>query len=381
MARYSDEPVDVMDIARKTTQRDIERLPQGAIKVIAPAKVNLLLAVGPKRADGRHEVVNVMQTVMLHDTLYLWPLDEPGTVECACVSLEDTAPLDVAADDNLAVRAVRALAEAAFGSAAAAPGIGIRIEKHIPAQAGLGGGSSDAAAALVGAARLWRDALTQSSAPTGAAAAQSAVESARVSRGTCAQGAPEPAGEQAAVPVAARLADAALLEQVAAGLGADVAFFLKGGAALMDGAGEHFVRQLASRKDALVIIRPDEGLDTGKVYAAFDELLVGLDRPDTFLRQAEAALAGLTEASAIPLMNALQEPSSRLLASVRDILQWAAARPEALAVQMSGSGSAVFVICPNMASACKLTGDAKLRGWWARSTSFAPLKAAIVPAQ
>ena len=113
-----DQPVDMMEIARQTTRRDVERLPRGAVKVIAPAKVNLYLAVGARRSDGYHEVENLMQTVMLHDVVYLW-LDEdaaPGAVSCECVAYEGLEPVDVAPEENLAVRAVRALAVEVFGA-------------------------------------------------------------------------------------------------------------------------------------------------------------------------------------------------------------------------------------------------------------------------
>ncbi|MBQ3387384.1 MAG: 4-(cytidine 5'-diphospho)-2-C-methyl-D-erythritol kinase, partial [Eggerthellaceae bacterium] len=204
-----DQPVDMMEIARQTTARDVERRKPGTVKVVAPAKVNLVLKVGERREDGYHPLENVFQAVMLHDLVYLWPEGPVGAVTCECVAFEGLPPVDAAPENNLATRAVRALARALFGAPDGAPGIGIRIEKHIPAQAGLGGGSSDAAAALVGAARVWTDA---------GALAEDAIT-------------PE------------------LLEKVAAPLGADVTFFLRGGAALYDGVGEHFVRAYAPRKD------------------------------------------------------------------------------------------------------------------------------------
>ena len=349
-----DQPVDMMEIARQTTARDVERRKPGTVKVVAPAKVNLVLKVGERREDGYHPLENVFQAVMLHDLVYLWPEGPEGTVTCECVAFESLPPVDAAPEDNLAARAVRTLAKAVFGAADAAPGIGIRIEKHIPAQAGLGGGSSDAAAALVGAARVWTDA---------GALAPDAVT-------------PE------------------MLEAVAAPLGADVTFFLRGGAALYDGVGEHFVRAYAPRKDAVAIIKPDAGLSTGAVYRAFDEG-VGREADSTGNNAAgegagnNAAGEGtsgaelkldVVAAADLPLINDLQAPSVALLPEIGRIIRWASAQPATRGVMMSGSGSAVFVICSDFAGACKLTASAKLQGWWARTTAFGPVKAAVVPA-
>ena len=344
-----DQPVDMMEIARRTTQRDVERLPRGAVKAIAPAKVNLVFRVGPRREDGYHDVQNVMQTVLLHDVLYLWPLEgHPGEVECECRAFEDLPPLDAPAERNLAVRAVRALAEVfesendGDGCAAALPGIGMRIEKHIPAQAGLGGGSADAAAALVGAARIWEDA------------------------GAVAPGAITPE----------------LLARVGASLGADVPFFLSGGAALMTGTGTELSRTFASRKDAAVIIKPAAGLSTAAVFAAFDEDVAadgaastfgGDNRDDRFIGDKQNDLP-------VTLANDLQAPAIRLLPEIGDIIAFAAACPGVTAVQMSGSGSAVFAVCTDFGSACKLAAGAKLKGWWARTTAFGPVRAAVTPA-
>ncbi len=348
MANNNNQPVDMIDIARRTTQAEVQRHAPGTIKAIAPAKVNPVLAVGPKRADGYHDVHNVMQTIMLHDILYLWPLPETGAVICNCIAYEELPPVDAAAHDNLAVRAVRALAAEVFGSADAAPGVGIRLEKHVPAQAGLGGGSSDAAAALLGAAQLW----------------------------------------QAAGAATAEQLTAEVLARVAATLGADVPFFLTGGAALFTGTGTERSATFASRKDPVVIIQPEAGLSTAAVYRAFDELVAqaGEGAADT---QAAATTgegaAGAQAAEAIypdhdEWRNDLQAPAVSLAPEVGEVLAWAAAQPGVVTAQMSGSGSAVFVVCENFDAACKLAADAKLHDWWARTTMFGPVKAAVVPA-
>ncbi|MFY9587774.1 MAG: 4-(cytidine 5'-diphospho)-2-C-methyl-D-erythritol kinase, partial [Actinomycetota bacterium] len=120
------------------------------MKLLAPAKINLYLWVGARRADGLHEIESVMQSVSLADELTVTPSD--------VVSL-DVEPPGAAPEDesNLVVKAVRALGP----SAPAASGASLRLVKRIPTGAGLGGGSSDAAAALVGLNELWSCGLSR----------------------------------------------------------------------------------------------------------------------------------------------------------------------------------------------------------------------------
>ncbi len=108
----------------------------------APAKVNLTLEVLGRRDDGYHDIVSIMQTVDLCDTITLEPADALA-IECDDTSIGPSA--------NLALRAATLLNESTGGG----KGAKIRLEKRIPVAAGLGGGSSDAAATLVGLNRLW----------------------------------------------------------------------------------------------------------------------------------------------------------------------------------------------------------------------------------
>src|SRR5579864_6305273 len=111
---------------------------RGACFIRAYAKINLTLDVLGRRADGYHALSTVMQTVDLYDTLCLSALNE-DRVEVIC-----TRP-ELSSDDNLAARAVRLLRE----HCAIKQGVLIELHKRIPVAAGLGGGSSDAAAALL----------------------------------------------------------------------------------------------------------------------------------------------------------------------------------------------------------------------------------------
>lgn len=148
------------------------------LRVTAYAKVNLSLEVLGKRADGFHEVRSVMQSISLADELLIDEADELA-VECVIPELADESNLIVAAAKALSKHSEREL------------GARIRLDKGIPVASGLGGASSDAAAALVGLSRLW--------------------------------GIDLPAPE---------------LATLAAGLGSDVPFFLGGGTALVSGRGE-----------------------------------------------------------------------------------------------------------------------------------------------
>ncbi len=113
----------------------------------AHAKINLTLEVLGRREDGYHDIASIMQAVDLYDTLSFRPSDE--------LALECDVP-ELATDDNLVLKAARALREKTGYESGAI----ISLEKRIPAAAGLGGGSSDAAATLVGLNELWGLGLT-----------------------------------------------------------------------------------------------------------------------------------------------------------------------------------------------------------------------------
>ncbi|HED65847.1 MAG TPA: 4-(cytidine 5'-diphospho)-2-C-methyl-D-erythritol kinase [Planctomycetes bacterium] len=201
----------------------------------APAKVNLSLAVGPPREDGRHPVETTLLALDLLDRVTL-ALDD--TARGDGIRLAGSGPAwseDVPRDGrNLAVRAAEVALDLA-GRGRMRGRIGIEIEKRIPSRAGLGGGSSDAAAAAVGTALL---------------------------------AGLDPLG-----------ADRARLCGALAALGADVPFFLAAadsGLGIGSGGGER-VRPLAmpATSRALVLLTPAIGAPTGRVYAALDALRAG----------------------------------------------------------------------------------------------------------
>lgn len=304
----------------------------GAVKVIAPAKVNLFLGIGQRRPDGYHEALSVMHALTMHDVLRmrLAPAQPEGpaglSIALDCRVAEGLPPLDVPPEDNIVSRAIRRLAEAIGRSECEQ--VSVLLEKRIPAEAGLGGGSSDAAAALVGAAQLWGLA-----------------------------------------------ADDPRIEEVARTLGADVPFFLHGGCAVLDGAGDAFVRELAPMGSPVVLVRPAGGVSTAAAYRAFDECPVPVPASDR-----DAALAA-ARAQDVPLRNNLAAASESLLPALADVRAWAEACPDVQQALMSGSGSAVFALCDTFEAAGRAAAQARLRGWWAHATTFGRVRAATVPSR
>ncbi|MBQ9068786.1 MAG: 4-(cytidine 5'-diphospho)-2-C-methyl-D-erythritol kinase [Eggerthellaceae bacterium] len=321
------------------------------VKVIAPAKVNLFLGIGARRDDGYHNATTVMHALSMHDTLQM-TLVGPGE-EAMLLEPGDTAqpmrqvlakpesgsglevganmvwaagidPVEVSDEANLVCRAVRALAAAA--GRADDELVRVVVEKKIPHQTGLGGGSTDAAAALLGAASLW------------------------------------------GIPV-----DSGLLEQVARELGADVAFFLHGGCALLEGTGDVFVHALAPSKQAVAIVRPAGGVSTAQAYSVFDG--IGQTAPADMEEKARAA----ESAGDVPLFNNLAQASEQLHGQLAHVREFAASQPGVEGVLLCGSGAGTFAVCESYDAAASLSAAAQRNGWWARATSFSPLGASVLP--
>ena len=286
----------------------METAANGVLRVRVPAKINLHLAVGPRRPDGYHDVVTVLQSVTLHDTLLL-SLDEGAHAAhpAARARMRVGLTLDggagaagVPADgDNLVLVAARRLmAHLGIGgdrtpdAGVAAPGDGpwsrLHLTKRIPVAAGMAGGSADAAAALVGLNRLWGAGL----------------------------GTPELCG-------------------VAALVGSDVPFCVLGGTALATGTGTSVAQVLTRSRTHWVVGIDREPLSTAAVYATFDTLEPpGSSSPDDVL---QALRTGDIEELARALRNDLEPAAIALrpaLATRRDALLEAGA----LAAMVSGSG-------------------------------------------
>lgn len=299
----------------------------GWLKLVAPAKVNLHLAIGALRPDGYHDATTVMQSLNLHDVVYLrrkMPDDaDPTRPTTRLVACGDVAIPDVPSEKNIATKAVLLLAERIGREGA---GLEIRIEKNIPAEGGLGGGSSDAAAALLGAAQLWD--VNQ---------------------------------------------EDQVIERVARELGSDVAFFLHGGCARCEGTGEVFVRTLQPSKAPVVLVKPDSGVSTAEAYRAFDE------DPQPIPANVVDNLLEAQAADDIVPFNNLAAASEKLMPELADVRLWLEAQAGVRSVLLCGSGATTFAVCSDFAVACRVAAEAAKKGWWTRTTSFGSIRAMIVP--
>lgn len=267
----------------------------------ARAKINWTLDIIGVREDGYHLMDMLMQPVSLSDTVTLFPADD--------LSLTTGGfPLLKPDEHHLALRAARALkAFTGYPSGAA-----IHVHKRIPVGAGMGGGSADAAAVLYGLNALWNTGLTQ-----------------------------------------------AQLETLGCGLGADVPFCLRGGLTRTGGIGERLVSLPCPRLYWLVVIQPCRGLNTGEIFAAWNEETC-IDRPDTDLAQ-EALTGGDPSRLFASLGNVLQPVSCGRRPGISEAI--AALKDEgADAALMTGSGSAVFGVFPD-ASSARIAADAMKRRW------------------
>jgi len=305
---------------------------QGWLKIIAPAKVNLHLAIGARRDDGYHNAATIMHSLTLHDIVYMRHMVpdttetqkalEQGEPYVRMVSCGDVVAPDVPIEQNIAARAVVELAREIGRDNAA---LQLRIEKNIPAQGGLGGGSANAAAALIGAAHLWGLA-----------------------------------------------ADDPAIERTAQKLGSDVAFFLHGGCSYYEGTGEVFLHALEPSKQAVALVKPEGGVSTAQAYRTFDEAPAPI--PDEVAHSAHT----VTRACEVALFNNLAGASEQLMPELAHIRTWLDEQPGVEGSLLCGSGATTFALCDDFSQACAVVAEARKLGYWARATSFSSLRAMIV---
>ena len=294
------------------------------MRLPAPAKINLHLRVGPPRADGFHPLLTWMVTVGLFDTLvFIRRSISAARRPRGRFSLSTDHPALPTDDRNLVTRVATALADALEREGAAGrigegstgadrDGVSAFLNKKIPAGAGLGGGSSDAAAALFGLNKLWR-----------------------------ANWSPQQ------------------LSDFAARFGSDLSFFFHGPSSVCTGRGEivrPVPRPAISRWAVLVL--PQVEMPTPAVYRRFDEMRLGreqdlTDEPDWI------AWSSLPASELLPrLVNDLEPPAFAIkpeLGELRAALEQKLSR----IVRMSGSGSSLFTLCDDAAEAESLTRQAR----------------------
>lgn len=289
------------------------------ILVPAPAKLNLTLDVLERRADGYHELRSIFVPLSLADEIAAEPAERIERGEVNGPRAADVPP----PDRDLTLRAARLLHREA--GLPASVGARIGVDKRIPSAAGLGGGSMDAAAALLALDRLWGLNL------------------------------PRP-----------RLARLALR------LGADVPFGLLRRPALAEGVGERLTPIELARPLHVVVVKPPIVKSTGAVYARYGAIatagagaVAGSDPARPRTEQAVAALAkGDVEALASALGNALEPVMFGLhpeLGRLRSELLGAGA----LAARMTGAGPSLFALARDRAHAAEIAGRLRLPGrWW-----------------
>jgi 4-diphosphocytidyl-2-C-methyl-D-erythritol kinase len=277
------------------------------VRVRAYAKVNLDLRVLGTRSDGYHELRTVFQSVALHDTLLCVTRPGPFALRCRTPGV----PLDAS---NLVRHAASAL-WTAMGRTGAPSDISISIKKQIPMQAGLGGGSADAAAALLALARVWG-------------------------------GVPLP-----------------VVRDVAGAIGADVPYFLSGGTALGLGRGEEIYPLVDLPTHWVVVVQPPYGISTAEAYSWYDE-----DRAAGLREPREPQMLPVPwPTRAAQMINDLEPPVVRRhpeIGTLKGVLREAGA----VAAAMSGSGSAVFGLFRTHAAALRALKPVTRAGARARLT-------------
>jgi 4-diphosphocytidyl-2-C-methyl-D-erythritol kinase len=291
-----------------------------SVEIQTPAKLNLFLEVLGKRGDGYHDIETLIVALDVYDTL-IFAVREDGEIALSCrwaagaiasetkrsgrASLADVIYSDIPpGSKNLVWRAIELLRN----ETGVRGGATIELVKRIPAAAGLGGGSSDAAAALVAANLVWRLNWSRE-----------------------------------------RLA------ALAARIGSDVPFFLVGGAAICRGRGEH-IEPIDARRLHAVAVRPPVGIATADVYKACRPV----ESPAAVGRIESALAAGNALKVADLMTNRLQPPAMELTSSI-DELKTQFANEHVLGHQMSGSGSTYFGICRSARNARRVAARLRAR--------------------
>ena len=154
-----------------------------------------------------------------------------------------------------------------------------------------------------------------------------------------------------------------------------MAFFLHGGCACFTGTGELFDHELEAMKKPLVLIKPESGVSTAEAYRTFD------GNPQKVDESAAAAAEAAQTACEVPLVNNLSIAAESVLPELADVRAWLHRRAGVEASLLCGSGSTTFAVCRDFNVACSIAAAAQSRGWWARTTMFGSLKAAVVPEQ
>ena len=275
-----------------------------SLTLSAHAKINLDLRVLGLRPDGYHDLRTVFQSLALHDTLTFTPCSGPFRIECD----DPTLPTD---RRNLIWKAASLLWRTLGRRRGDTPrDVMVMVRKRVPAKAGLGSGSADAAIALLGCAHIWKLEV-----------------------------------------------DPPTLNRLAARIGADVPFFLVGGTALGLGRGDDIYPLVDLPRTEVVIVRPEFGVSTVEAYGWYD------NEPRRPVR--EAGSRGLPQKWpqwATSLRNDLEPAVTRHHPTIARI-KHALLDAGAVFAAMSGSGSAVFGLFDRPDAARRTATDLARPGW------------------
>ena len=277
------------------------------IAAFAPAKVNLALRVTGRRSDGYHLLDSLVVFADIGDRLTLQP--------ASTLSLTVTGPFGrglAAAADNLVVRAARHLAEAAGMQ----PHGALTLEKNLPVASGIGGGSSDAAAALRLLAKAWGVSL------------------------------PEDA-----------------MHALALGLGADVPVCLARRAARMAGIGDILAPVPALPAMGILLVNPGVACPTAAIFRARAAAGAGFSAADAVPMAGWSTAQSLAAALATT-DNDLEAPAMTVAPVIRAVLAAMGDQPGCLLARMSGSGATCFGLFPNAVTAAQAAADMTGEGWW-----------------
>ena len=256
----------------------------------AYAKINLVLNIGDLRPDGYHDIQTIMQSLELHDDV---TVEQTGGTGITVTASVDTIPTD---ESNLAAKAVKAFAAK---TGVPADGLSIHIEKRIPVAAGLGGGSSDAAATLRALNVLYETNLSVDE-----------------------------------------------LAEIGIEVGSDVPFCVHGGCAYVEGKGDMVVPTTPMPQCIIVIGKPDLAISTEKMYQRFDqaELPQRADHtPEIMLGLRWENLKAVAES----VGNAIEQVLMKNERNTVDMMKEVMNQFGTLGTAMTGSGPAVFGIFDN----------------------------------
>ena len=278
------------------------------MQIQAPAKINLYLEIVGKRPDGYHNLQSIMHTVSLFDILYF---EDDASIKLTCS--DATLPVD---KTNLIYKTVVKM-QKAFGIN---KGIKIHLVKNIPTGAGLGGGSSDAAATIIALNKIWNLNKTK-------------VE----------------------------------LEAFASTIGADVPFFLTGGTAIVEGIGEKITKINVKNKYHFVLVKPGFGVSTAWAYSQVKLPLTNIDKIGSISKVLTEDVLTTSVAKQF-FFNRFEEfvfPKYREIEDIKKYLE-----SFGCASLMSGSGATIFALASSNKQSVDLVEKLKKCGWnaWAVSS-------------